>query len=282
MEAVVVLLLALSASGVLAARTGTTCASDPPYKTVTITKDANFRYVTTSQCPPYANPNWNNSNSAIEDTITYKIPLSPTYPPSGESIPVGEALRRYQNIPYLKEDPAPVLGALGVLTNGVNIFGVGSPCGYGSRCPEKDPRAPSIYVDAVEAEGHTTDQCGGHPSPTDRYHVHSNLGFNSSGGQTACALRSDVPGQHSRLLGWLFDGIGIYGPFSQGGEPPSDLDECGGHAHPIRGSDDPVYHYHFPYPSRFPWTIGCFRACPEVSNNPSEFADVTKYGCPGS
>ena len=276
------LFVALAVSAVMAQPPprGTVCSPNPPYKNVTITTDANFRYVTTSQCPPYANPNWSNPAHALERAVTYKIPLVPTYATSGSTIPVGEALRRYSNILYLKEDPAPVLGALGVLVNGVNIFGVGSPCGYSSTCPDQDSSAPSIYVDAVESEGHTTDQCGGHPAPTNQYHVHSNTGFNSSSGRSGCTLPTDVPGQHSPLLGWLFDGFGIYGQFSEDGKPPTDLDECGGHTHSLDGES--VYHYHFPYPSRFPWTIGCFKACPEVSNNPREFAGVTEYGCPSS
>jgi len=42
---------------------------------------------------------------------------------------------------------------------------------------------------------------------------------------------SDVPGEHSQLLRWLFDGYGIYGQFLLNGVVPDDLDECGGHTH---------------------------------------------------
>ena len=230
---------------------GNVCPMEGPFHNVMTIVDENFRYITTFQCPPYDNPMWSNPNSACMVEKTYKIPLHPTRPTNVDSIPVGEGLRSYQGILYLKEDPRPIFGSLGVLINGVNIFGVGSPCGFGSPCPEDDQQAPSLYVDAVESEGHTTDQCAGHSSPTGEYHVHSNLGFNSSAGRHECKLPIDTLGEHSELLGWMFDGYGIYGQLSENGLVPTDLDECGGHTHNINGSL--IYHYHFPYPSQFPW-----------------------------
>ena len=253
------------------------CPMQEPFHNITITSDENFRYITTFQCPPYDNPMWDNPNDACMVEVTYKIPLQPKRPTNATSIPVGEALQSYQGTLYLKEDPPPIFGSLGVLINGVNIYGVGSPCGRGSPCPEEDSEAPSQYVDAVESEGHTTDQCAGHSSPTGSYHIHSNLGFNSTSGRQTCQLPVDTLGEHSQLLGWMFDGYGIYGQFSENGEVPTDLDECGGHTHNIDGVS--VYHYHFPYPSQFPWVIGCFKGCPEVSNNQRELSRVTQYGC---
>lgn len=259
------------------ARCTNVCPTQGPFHNATITTDENFRYITTFQCPPYDNPMWNNPNNACMVEVTYKIPLRPTRPTTADNIPVGEASASYNGILYLKEDPRPIFGSLGVLLNGVNIFGVGSPCGFGSRCPRDG--GPTLYVDAVESEGHTTDQCAGHSSPTGAYHVHSNLGFNSSSGRQTCQLPVDTPGEHSQLLGWMFDGYGIYGQVSENGTVPTDLDECGGHTHDIDGVS--VYHYHFPHPSRFPWVIGCFRGCPEVSNNQMEFSSVSQYGCVG-
>ena len=255
--------------------TNNTCPMNGPYHNVTITTDEDFRYITTFQCPPYDNPNWMNPNSACMIEVTYKIPLHPTTPTAAESIPVGEALGSYEGILYLREDPRPIFGSLGVLLNGVNIYGVGSPCGFSSSCPNDG--APSQHVDAVESEGHTIDQCAGHSAPTGHYHIRSNLGFNTTSGRQECQLPVDTPGEHSQLLGWMFDGYGIYGQFSLNGSVPTDLDECGGHTHEIDGVS--VYHYHFPYPSQFPWVIGCFKGCPEVSNNQREFSTVIQYGC---
>jgi len=251
------------------------CSMQAPYKNVTVTTDTAYRYVTTSECPPYKNPQWSNPSVACTRHTTYKIPLQPKN--AAKSIPVAVGQLVWHNILYLREDPAPILNAMGVLLNGVNIYGVGSPCGYSAKCPENG--GPSKYVDAVDAEGHTTDQCGGHSGPHHTYHIHSETGFNASktGGRQNCQLPVDVAGEHSQLLGWMFDGYGIYGQFSEGGNVPTDLDECGGHTHNINGV--PVYHYHFPYPSKFPWSIGCYKGCPEVSNNPKEFSRFTEYGC---
>ena len=185
-----------------------------PYKLPTISNDTQFIYVSTLGCPPYANPRWTNPAQACQFALTYKIPLHPrkaTIP-----IPVGEKLQVYDNITYLKEDPAPILGVMGVLVNGVNVFGVGSPCGFSSKCP--DEGGPSKWVDAVESEGHTVDSCGGHAAPTHQYHVHSGVGMVTSELREACQLPKDSSGQHSRLVGWMFDGYGLYGRYSLNGE----------------------------------------------------------------
>lgn len=252
----------------------TQCPTAPPYLDTKITTNGTFRYVKTSACPPYKNPSWTNPSVACVFERTYKIPTTPKQ--AKVPIPVGEKQEVYEGITYLKEDPQPILGALGILLNGVNIFGVGSPCGYSSKCPENG--GPTKWVDAVESEGHTVDFCGGHAAPTHQYHIHSGVGFNSSADREVCQLPQDSPGKHSELLGWIFDGYGMYGRFSLNGQLPTDLDECHGHTHEIDGVN--VYHYHMP--DGFPWTVGCLRGCPEVSNNPREFSFVAnddKYGC---
>ncbi len=251
----------------------TRCPMEAPFYIPDIYTSGDFRMIETTQCPPYSNPGWTNPAEACIFKMEYKIPLVPKM--AKKPIPVGEKLTKFENITYLKEDPAPILGALGVFTNGVNIFGVGSPCGYSSKCP--DEGGPSKYVDAVESEGHTVDKCGGHAAPSLHYHIHSGIGLTDNNGRKACNFSEDKPGQHSELLGWLFDGYGLYGRYSENGILPTDLDSCGGHTHSINGTN--VYHYHIP--DAFPWTIGCYTGCPEVSNNPRELAFVTtgSYGC---
>ena len=251
------------------------CPFDPPYLDVTISTDSTYRYVTTYRCPPYDNPNWSNPAHACAEEITYSIPLQPKL--ASVDIPVATIAQVYNNITYLAEDPAPILSALGVLVNGVNVFGVGSPCGFSAPCP---PTGPTEYVDAVEAEGYTTDQCGGHAAPTGHYHIHSGLYLHGDSNRTACSLPVDSCGEHSELLGWAFDGFGIYGEFSINGAVPTDLDACSGHTHDIDGTS--IYHYHLPHVDKFPWTIGCFKGCPEVSNAPRHLRFTTtdsQYGC---
>ena len=145
-----------------------TCPANAPYEEVSITTDSTFRYIKTSKCPPYENKNWTNPNDACLTETTYKVPLVPKV--ATKPIPAGEALERYQGILYLKPDPSPILGAMGVLLNGVPVFGVGSPC---VNVPCEKAGAPSDLVDAVESEGHTVDFCYGHASPGGQYHVHS-------------------------------------------------------------------------------------------------------------
>ena len=252
------------------------CPSTAPYLPPTTTTDDTFRYFETSTCPPYSNPNWSIPNPACSIAKTFKIPLQPKF--ASKAIPAAEVLQTFNGITYLKEDPAPILGAMGVFVNGVQLYGVGSPCGFSSDCPSDG--APSMWVDAVEAEGYTVDQCGGHADAMGGYHIHSGLFITNASQRTMCTLPPDTAGQHSELLAWLFDGVGLYGPNSIGGVPPTDLDECGGHTHNISGVQ--TYHYHLPDPPAFPWTIGCFKACPEVSNNQVQFSFLEtdpSYGC---
>ena len=251
------------------------CSQEPPYTfSVGMGFDNTFLSITTNGCPPYAGPNWNNPNQACEFSRTYRIPRRPRV--AQTPIPVGTVHSVYQGVTYLREDPGPILGAIGVFLNGVNIYGVGSPCGFGSPCP--DQGGPTRYVDAVESEGHTVDMCGGHASPQNQYHLHSGIGINTTAGRQTCRLSVDRDGQHSELLGWMFDGYGIYGQYSLNGVIPDDLDECGGHTHLLNGVE--VYHYHLP--TGFPWIIGCYRGCPEASNNQRELGSLVSnpiYGC---
>ena len=255
------------------------CPESEPYNLVTIDEDSDDDYiiVETSGCPPFDNPNWNNPGNAVEQDLSLKIPKTPKY--AKISIPVGEELEDFDGITYLKEDPKPIFGSIGVLQNGVVVFGVGSPCGFGSDCPSEGTGAPSIYVDAFESEGSTFDQCGGHPQMQGQYHIHSGASFMNNAGRKMCNLSNDTAGEHSVLLGWMFDGFPMYGQYSQGGELPTQLDECHGHTHDIDG----VMTYHYHMPTGFPYIIGCFKGCPESTNNGMEFnkynGDST-YGCP--
>ena len=240
----------------------------------TTSEDDTYRNIETDTCPPYDNPGWNNPNDACKMDKIFKIPLKPVF--AKVPIPLGEKDSVYENVTYLKTDPRPIFGAIGVLVNGVEVYGVGSPC---ISVPCSNEGAPTNYVDAVESEGHTVDSCAGHASPTGSYHIHSGLGINSTEQREACRLPVDREGEHSQLLGWMFDGFGLYGRYSLGGLVPTDLDECGGHMHEIDGVQ--TYHYHLP--DQFPWTIGCYKGCPEVSNNEMELSSINSdpdYGCP--
>ena len=189
------------------------CPTSTPYETVAVTSDNNYIYVSTEACPAYTNPRWSNPNDACKQGRNFTIPRNPAF--SKIPIPTGERIGEAFGIHYLKENPQPILGAIGVLVNGVVVYGVGAPCGgRNSPCPVDG--GLSGYVDAFEAEGRTLDQCGGHPDGMDRYHVHTGNNFTTNSGRTMCALPVDTAGEHSVLLGWMFDGFPLYGQYSQG------------------------------------------------------------------
>ena len=121
------------------------------------------------------------------------------------------------------------MGAIGVTLNGVVLYNAVDARGN----------------DAVANE--IVDVYGGHPAQTD-YHYHS------------VPERLDAaPGAdgHSGIIGYIRDGLPIYGYHSVGGAEltNSDLDVCHGHSHGTLG-----YHYHATM--EYPYTIGCYRGTP--------------------
>ena len=76
-------------------------------------------------------------------------------------------------------------------------------------------------MDAVDSEGHTVDTCGGHAAPTHQYHVYSGVGMTTDELRQKCELPRDTTGEHSELLGWMFDGYGLYGRYSLNGKASS-------------------------------------------------------------
>ena len=73
-------------------------------------------------------------------------------------------------------------------------------------------------------------------------------------------MTSDTPGQHSTILGFAFDGYGIYGLQDVGGRAPTNLDACNGHFGPTPDHPEGVYHYHAT--ARFPYLLGCYAGVP--------------------
>lgn len=123
-------------------------------------------------------------------------------------------------------------GAIGVLLTGTVFF----------------DGLDALNRDAVAHE--IQDACQGHPEVSGTYHYH-NL--------TLCM--QDNGGGHSPLMGYAFDGFGIYGHYGEGGVELTneDLDECHGHKHVIQweGKQVSMYHYHATH--EYPYTLGCFR-----------------------
>lgn len=98
------------------------------------------------------------------------------------------------------------------------------------------------------------DACGGHIDPSGYYHWHfgaesiqANLDTAKTG--LTCSVTQDT----EALIGFAYDGYGIYGP-EEDRDIPSDLDKCSGHVSTTVEFGE-VYHYHLTYDS--PNLPGC-------------------------
>ncbi len=93
----------------------------------------------------------------------------------------------------------------------------------------------------------------GHPQSSSEYHYHA-----------VSRCLSDSGTGHSQLVGYAFDGFGIYGPRGESGTPvtDADLDECHGHTHSITWDGQTVSMYHYHATTEYPYTVGCFRGTP--------------------
>ena len=98
------------------------------------------------------------------------------------------------------------------------------------------------------------DSCGGHIDPSGYYHWH----FGAESIQTnldeadigvTCSIDQDA----EALIGFAYDGYGIYGP-EEDRAIPADLDECSGHTSTTEELGE-TYHYHLTYDS--PNLPGC-------------------------
>lgn len=129
------------------------------------------------------------------------------------------------------------LGEIGVLVNGGYFFSA----------------LDAVGKDAVAHE--IQDQCQGHPEVTGAYHYHS---------VTTCLENQNSGKGHSALVGYAFDGFGIYGHRGENGQEliNSELDACHGHTHKIEwdGKKVNLYHYHATW--EYPYTVGCYRGKP--------------------
>ncbi len=141
--------------------------------------------------------------------------------------------------PSLLSAPQCIGGEVGIMLSGIPLF---DGFDAGGR-------------DAVAWE--IQDTCGGHPQVSGQYHYH---------GAASCLTDSSGAGQHSGLVGYAYDGFGIYGTNGEGGNEIStkNLDECHGHTHQISwdGKQVNMYHYHLTFD--FPYSVSCFRAAKQV------------------
>ena len=128
-------------------------------------------------------------------------------------------------------------GAIGVLTSGVVFFN-------GLDAESRDAVAHEVQ-----------DRCQGHPERNGSYHYHN---------ISNCLKEKPADAAHSPLVGYAYDGFGMYGRYGEGGKllTNADLDECHGHAHEIDWDRKPVSMYHYHATWEYPYTMGCYRGTP--------------------
>lgn len=116
----------------------------------------------------------------------------------------------------------------------------------------------AVLFNALDARGDNAlaheilDSCQGHPQRTGLYHYH---------GQSPCQDNVAPETEHSALVGYAFDGFGIYGKRGDRGVElhTADLDVCHGHVGAVQFNGDlrSIYHYHAT--ADYPYTVSCFR-----------------------
>lgn len=140
--------------------------------------------------------------------------------------------------PTAAAQPNCVGGEVGIMLSGVVIFSAFDAEGR----------------DAVAHE--VQDSCDGHPQVSGFYHYHS---------LSDCIEDTSTSG-HSSLVGYAFDGYGIYGYYGEDGSEVTnkDLDQCHGHTHMIEWDGQMVEMYHYHATHEFPYVVGCFHGTPSV------------------
>lgn len=104
-----------------------------------------------------------------------------------------------------------------------------------------------------------TDRCFGHPYATE-YHYH---------GYSWKCMKQGKAGKQSPLLGYALDGFGIYGPRGADGKliTNAQLDECHGRVGEVMFNGKRQVMYHYVLNNEYPYSIGCFRGKPRLSDH---------------
>lgn len=135
--------------------------------------------------------------------------------------------------PQISKTPNCMGGEVGMALTGVALFN-------GFDAEHRDAPAHELQ-----------DSYGGHPQISGVYHYHS-ISQNLE--------KLGKPSGNSTLVGYAFDGFGIYGSVENGKKiTNANLDECHGHTHKITwdGKAKKMYHYHAT--DEFPYTVSCFK-----------------------
>ena len=130
-------------------------------------------------------------------------------------------------------------GPIGIMLDGVILFN-------GFDAENRDAVAHEIQ-----------DSCGGHPERSGLYHYH---------GISTCIPNATT----NKLIGYSFDGFGIYGNKDSAGNTLStaDLDACHGITSNVEWDGKTVSLYHYVVTNDFPYTLGCYMGTSTSSKTP--------------
>ncbi|CAI5520247.1 unnamed protein product [Closterium sp. Naga37s-1] len=256
---------------------GSTCGNSSSSRSAKLTSSNGKRVMASNGCPGYEWRVQGTVNTPVQQTLSLSVPLAPTLASSAIPVSVGGCK----------------MGPIGFALNGVPFYSwplldfsvsVCAPITHATSpyptlpvllsCPPARSACDAQGRDALKYEGPSFDTCGGHPSPFGQYHYHVAPGVaNPSAISTSrttdfqlcsASFWQDTPGEHSPLVGFLADGIPLYGPRGAGGELPSGVDECGGHVGDGSAGEPAFYHYHAS--STAPYTVACLKGCVSSSD----------------
>ncbi|MEO6847828.1 MAG: YHYH protein, partial [Chthoniobacterales bacterium] len=175
----------------------------------------------------------NRNHIQVQNEVVY-LPLNPTPNPSAISMT------------YKNANRALPMGPTGIAINGVVFY---NPFDMG-----------------MEEAVNIMDRCCGHPDQRNRYHYHK---------YPVCTRSpfDDNGEEHSKLIGWAFDGFPVYGPYEGKGEMAMNSKSNPLNAFNIHYDKDRGWHYHVT-PGKFPYIFGGYWGVSDPRNFP-------RHGPPG-
>jgi uncharacterized membrane protein YgcG len=134
-------------------------------------------------------------------------------------------------------------GAIAILTDGIVLF---------NPLDEVGRDAPAYET--------IDDKCEGHPQQQGIYH-HHNI--------PSCILAKALGANTSTLVGYAYDGFGIYVERDKNGKllTNANLDECHGRTSKINWDGNLVEMYHYVATLEYPYVIGCYKGTPVQAQN---------------
>ena len=191
--------------------------------------DGDFVVVSTTDVPNHPSPYFGAGN-AMYEAPQAGMQVNPN------RIAAQSYVFRIPRTPGAAATPSDTpLGAIGVALNGVVFFN--------QYAAGRTPLGPEIV---------SFDRYNGHPAQRNEYHYHLEPVFLTASSKSA-------------LLGFMLDGLPLYGPLNVDGTTPTGLDACNGHSHATAEYPGGIYHYHVL--AAPPYLVGCYKGTPGTVTN---------------